>query len=160
MSFDERPSSLTVDLMSEEDLPEILAIEHEAQSAPWTEGMFIEEMKAPRAHCLSVKAKDRGQSFIAAYIVFRFVADELHLHNLAVRRECRRQGLGSNLLNLMKDIGLQAGITSRTLEVRASNREAIGLYEKCGFSVKGRRLRYYDDTKEDALIMWAENLKE
>ena len=58
-------------------------------------------------------------------------------------------------MNLMKDIAFQANIFRRTLEVRASNRKAIGLYEKCGFAVKGRRPRYYDDAKEDALIMWA-----
>lgn len=155
MPPDEKTSRVTVDLMSADDLPEIMAIEREAQPAPWTEGMFIDEMKASPAHCLSVRVEVQGRSFVAAYIIFRFVADEVHLHNLAVRREFRRQGLGFNLMNLMKDIASQANIFRRTLEVRASNRKAIGLYEKCGFAVKGRRPRYYDDAKEDALIMWA-----
>lgn len=156
MYCDEIKCRVTVDLMSEDDLPEILAIERECQPAPWTRAMFIDKMNAPRAHCLTVKAEAGERAFLAAYIVFRFVADELHLHNLAVSKECRRQGLGRNLMNLMKDIGLQAGITRRTLEVRSSNREAIGLYEKCGFVVRGRRRGYYDDTNDDALIMWAE----
>jgi len=39
------------------------------------------------------------------------------------------------------------------LEVRPSNREAIGLYESFGFRVIGRRRGYYYDTGEDALVM-------
>jgi len=50
---------------------------------------------------------------------------------------------------------MQLGICARTLEVRESNKEAISLYLKCGFVVKGRRPLYYTDTHEDALIMWA-----
>jgi ribosomal-protein-alanine N-acetyltransferase len=41
-----------------------------------------------------------------------------------------------------------------TLEVRPSNEAAIGLYEKLGFAVMGRRKQYYEDNGEDALILW------
>ena len=41
-----------------------------------------------------------------------------------------------------------------TLEVRASNIEAIALYEKYGFQILGIRRNYYTDNNEDALIMW------
>ena len=40
-----------------------------------------------------------------------------------------------------------------SLEVRASNREAITLYEKTGFAEEGRRKEFYNAPKEDALIM-------
>ena len=73
----------------------------------------------------------------------------------SVRKEFRRQGLAYNLMKLMKDIAGQLGVTTQTLEVRESNTTAIQLYRKCGFAVKGRRPRYYTDTQEDALIMWA-----
>jgi len=47
-------------------------------------------------------------------------------------------------------------VRAQTLEVRESNAKAISLYQKCGFVIKGRRPLYYTDTREDALIMWAE----
>jgi len=52
------------------------------------------------------------------------------------------------------------GLQRQTLEVRESNLGAINLYRKCGFVVKGKRPRYYTDTNEDALVMWAENEQE
>ena len=45
-----------------------------------------------------------------------------------------------------------------TLEVRASNKKAIHLYEKFGFKSLGLRRKYYQDNNEDALIMWSENI--
>jgi ribosomal-protein-alanine N-acetyltransferase len=41
-----------------------------------------------------------------------------------------------------------------TLEVRTSNAAAIALYERFGFKPAGTRRRYYQDTGEDAMIMW------
>ena len=156
MSSENAPQQVSVDLMKANDLPEILAIERVSFPTPWTEGMFLSELKTTQAQCLVVKVEIDGKTVIGAYIVFWLVADEVHLHNLAVRKEFRRQGLAFNLMQLMKDIGNQIGATRRTLEVRESNQDAIRLYRKCGFVVKGRRPRYYTDTNEAALIMWAE----
>ncbi len=137
------------------DLSEILAIERVSFPTPWTEGMFLDELKTMQAQCLVVKVDIEGKAVVGAYIIFWIVADEVHLHNLAVRKEFRRQGLGYNLMTLMKDIGAQLGATRQTLEVRETNSAAIKLYRKCGFAVKGRRPKYYNDTGEDALVMWA-----
>jgi ribosomal-protein-alanine N-acetyltransferase len=59
-------------------------------------------------------------------------------------------------MDVMAEISRQAGLKTQTLDVRESNAAAIRLYEKCGFVVKGRRPLYYTDTREDALIMWAD----
>ena len=142
--------------MKKEDLPEILAIERLSFPTPWTEGMFLDELRTEHAQCLVVKIETDGKAMIVAYIIFWLVADEVHLHNLAVRSEFRRQGLAHNLMNLMKGIAAQAGIKRQTLEVRETNLGAINLYRKCGFVVKGKRPQYYTDTREDALVMWAE----
>jgi ribosomal-protein-alanine N-acetyltransferase len=160
MSSENTKQQVSVDLMKKEDLPEILAIERASFPTPWTEGMFLDEIKTTHAQCLIIKIEIEGKTFVAAYIIFWFVADEVHLHNLAVKNEFRRQGLACNMMNLMKDIAAQVGITRQTLEVRESNLGAINLYRKCGFVVKGKRPRYYTDTNEDALVMWAENEQE
>ena len=147
---------VTIDLMQRADLPEILVIEGESFSSPWTPGMFMEEIENTLAQCLVIRINYDGKSVIGAYIIFRLIADEAHLHNLAVKKDLQRQGLAQSLMETMKDIAMQVGIGARTLEVRESNKEAISLYLKCGFVVKGRRPLYYTDTSEDALIMWAD----
>lgn len=160
MSSENTKHQVSVDLMKKEDLPEVLAIERESFPTPWTEGMFLDELRTSHAQCLVVKIEIEGKKVIAAYLIFWFVVDEVHLHNLAVRNEFRRQGLAYNMMNLMTDIAVQVGITRQTLEVRESNSGAINLYRKCGFVVKGKRPQYYTDTHEDALVMWAENQQE
>ena len=146
---------IDVDLMRRDDLTEILAIERDAFTSPWTEGMFLDELRTTQAQCLVVRACMTGKVLIAGYIIFWMVADETHLHNLAVRKEFRRQGLAASLLRLMKEIAAGVGIEKQTLEVRETNLAAIELYRKCGFVVKGRRPKYYTDTQEAALIMWS-----
>lgn len=154
MSSENAHHQVSVDLMKPSDLDEILSIERVSFPTPWTEGMFRDELRTKHAQCLVVKVDVEGRLVIGAYIIFWMVADEVHLHNLAVRKEFRRQGLACSLLGLMKDIAQQVGVTRQTLEVRAENLPAINLYRKCGFVVKGRRPKYYTDTGEDALIMW------
>ncbi|MEE9911173.1 MAG: ribosomal protein S18-alanine N-acetyltransferase [Deltaproteobacteria bacterium] len=160
MSSEEKAQQVSIDLMIREDLPEILAIERESFRTPWTEGMFIDELRTRHAQCLVVKVEIDGKAVVGAYIIFWLVADEVHLHNLAVKSEFRRQGLAYHLMNMMKHIAVQLGATRQTLEVRETNSEAINLYRRCGFVVKGKRPRYYTDTQEDALVMWADNQQE
>ena len=46
-----------------------------------------------------------------------------------------------------------------TLEVRVSNLSAQALYTKLGFVTEGKRDKYYEDNKEDALIMWCHDTR-
>jgi ribosomal-protein-alanine acetyltransferase len=147
---------VVIDLMGIKDLPEILTIEKESFASPWSVGMFKDELKVPQSQCLVARISMGEESVIGGYIIFWIVADEAHLHNLAVKKEFRRQGLARHFMDVMTEISRQAGLKTQTLEVRESNAEAIRLYEKCGFVVKGRRPLYYTDTREDALIMWAD----
>jgi [ribosomal protein S18]-alanine N-acetyltransferase len=155
MSSKKTDPQVTIDLMGRADLTEILVIEKESFISPWTSGMFVQELESNLAQCLVIRITSEGKNVIGAYIVFRLIADEAHLHNLAVKKEFKRHGLAQILMETMKNIASQVGIQACTLEVRESNSEAINLYRKCGFVVKGRRPLYYTDTHEDALIMWA-----
>jgi ribosomal-protein-alanine N-acetyltransferase len=147
---------VVIDLMGIRDLPEILIIEKESFASPWSVGMFRDELKVPQSQCLVARIGLREDSVIGGYIIFWIVADEAHLHNLAVKKEFRRQGLARQFMDVMAEISRQAGLKTQSLEVRESNAGAIRLYEKCGFIVKGRRRLYYTDTHEDALIMWVD----
>jgi len=156
MSSEKVFPQVTIDLMDKADLPEIMAIERESFASPWTAGMFTRELDSSHARCLCARINSEDKSIVGGYIIFWLVAGEAHLHNLAVKKEYRSQGLAFGLMEAMKEIAGVNKITSQTLEVRESNTEAIKLYRKCGFVVKGIRPLYYTDTCEDALIMWAD----
>lgn len=156
MSAENKVFEVSADLMTKEDIPEILQIEKESFPAPWSEGMFVGEINNPKSYCISARVKYKNKSILAGYIIFWLVSTEIHLHNLAIKKEFRRQYLAFNLLDVMDDIGRNAGAKAVTLEVRPSNMEAIKLYEKKGFVVKGIRKNYYTETGEDALVMWAD----
>ncbi|NJN57619.1 MAG: ribosomal protein S18-alanine N-acetyltransferase [Leptolyngbyaceae cyanobacterium SL_5_9] len=87
------------------------------------------------------------------------ILEEAHITILAVHPDYQRQGLGQILLWALLRSAWQRGLEWATLEVRASNRAAIALYQKFGFSEVGRRRRYYQDSGEDALILWHKGLQ-
>lgn len=84
--------------------------------------------------------------------------DEAHITTIGVEPEHRGRGLGELLLVAMFDEAFRRHTNWLTLEVRVSNEAAQALYLKYGFHEQGRRLRYYSDNNEDALIMWSEPL--
>jgi len=84
--------------------------------------------------------------------------EEAHITNIAVSPEYRRMHIGEALLKTVIDECYKNMVKYITLEVRAGNTPAIGLYEKYGFKSLGLRKGYYQDNNEDALIMWTENI--
>ena len=86
--------------------------------------------------------------------------DEAHVTTIGVIPSLRGRSLGELLFVALIDEALRRNVTWVTLEVRVSNHSAQALYRKYGFSVQGRRYRYYSDNNEDAHIMWSGNLKD
>jgi ribosomal-protein-alanine N-acetyltransferase len=82
------------------------------------------------------------------------VFDELHLNSVAVDDRWRRQGAARLLLRHVLAEAAAAGARSATLEVRRSNTAALALYDALGFKVEAVRRDYYQDPREDALILW------
>jgi ribosomal-protein-alanine N-acetyltransferase len=143
---------LDVERMRVEDLDEVLAIERLSFSMPWSRGAFLYEMQQNRAaRCWVMREAGR----VVGYVCLWEIADELHITNIAVHPGERRRGLGRTLLGGVIADGRARGLRTVVLEVRPSNREALGLYESFGFRVVGRRRGYYYDTGEDALVMEA-----
>ena len=103
-----------------------------------------------------VDAKLGGEKSLAGYIVGRLVADELHINNFAVREAYRRYGIATALLFRVLQEAKRYHALRAFLEVRAGNTAAQALYERCGFTVVGRRRNYYSNPRDDALIMTAE----
>jgi len=87
------------------------------------------------------------------------ILEESHIILLAVHPSYRRHGLGQILLRTLLAQAHQDGLERATLEARVSNQAALNLYGKFGFRIAGRRPCYYQDTQEDALILWRNHLQ-
>jgi ribosomal-protein-alanine N-acetyltransferase len=132
------------------DLNAIEAIEQEAYPTPWSRSMFASELAKPTSICLGAF---EGQDLVGYVINSRYV-DAWHVMNVAVAPEHQRRGVATALLERLFEVTRDDERRGYTLEVRVSNEDAIGLYEKLGFEPRGIRRGYYTDNREDALIMW------
>jgi ribosomal-protein-alanine N-acetyltransferase len=148
--------NLEIGEYEEGNISEIMAIERDSYPSPWSENMFRNEMTTPISRMLVCRTAHEQERRVAGYAVYWRVADEIHLHNIAVRRDMRRRHVASRMLNEAIRRARLEGARWITLEVRRSNLPAKKFYEKFGFSVRGVRPGYYTDTREDALIMWAD----
>ncbi len=140
--------SVTIRSLGYSDLPQVIAIERRAFPTPWSLAMFVLELSKPSGICLAAIEERR----IVGYLICSRYADVWHLMNIAIDPPVRRRGIATALLEEM--IARAGDEASYTLEVRPSNGHAIALYERFGFRSAGTRRRYYQDTGEDALIMW------
>ena len=139
-----------IDDMKEGELIEVMGIENEAFSDPWTVDMFYSELFNSFSRFWAVREMSGN---LIGYICFWRVVDETHLLNLAVKKNFRRKGIASKILQFAISYWKKDGVKTVLLEVRRSNIAAQELYKKFGFSVMLIRTRYYKNPVEDALVM-------
>ncbi len=128
---------------------EILHIENASFLSPWSVRSFTEEVDRLISRFLALKVDSR----LSGYICFWIFAGEIHLMKMAIHPEMRGNGLGFFLLTRMIEEGRSEKSERVWLEVRLSNDAARALYGKAGFTEIGRRRGYYNNGKEDALVM-------
>ncbi|HEU4689804.1 MAG TPA: ribosomal protein S18-alanine N-acetyltransferase [Vicinamibacterales bacterium] len=141
----------SVSVLGKDDLEAVLAIDAESFLRPWTRHMYEAELaNTTVTRIFGIAIDGRIVGYCASWVL----PGELHINNLAVLPDYRRQGLARALLaEVLAEAG-RLGCTRATLEVRRSNHAARQLYEGIGFSVHGVRRDYYSDPVEDALILW------
>ena len=139
--------------MNADHLDEVAELERICFSAPWSRNMLAEELDNACSAFL-VAEDDAGK--VVGYAGLQVILDEGYITNVAVRPECRRNGIAGKLLQVFLDFGQANHLAFLTLEVRASNYDAIALYGSRGFRSVGRRKNYYEHPKEDAIIMTKE----
>ena len=138
--------------MDRSHLAGIAALERTCFSHPWSEAMLEEELYNDSA-CFLVAEGQEGE--VLGYAGLHVVLDEGYIDNVAVDPACRQQGIADALIDTFTRFGAEK-LAFLTLEVRESNLPAVSLYEKHGFYETGRRKGYYDDPKEDAILMTRE----
>lgn len=135
--------------MDTSHVSQVAELEKLCFSDPWSEKSIGSELENKLAHWL-VSVKD---GCVTGYVGSQTVMGETDMMNIAVHPDHRRQGIAEELVSALVSDLKQQGSHCLTLEVRASNLPAQKLYEKLGFSLVGRRPRYYHNPREDALIL-------
>lgn len=149
------PESISIRRMRLDDLEQVHEIDRVSFALPWPANSFKYEMEKNPSSLLWVAEATRtdGSRCVAGSIVVWMVLDEAHIATIAVLPGYRGRGISRELMAAGLLDALDHGAVSATLEVRAGNRVAIGLYEKFKFVEAGIRPRYYRDNNEDALIL-------
>jgi [ribosomal protein S18]-alanine N-acetyltransferase len=143
-----------------DDLNAIVALDHRCFGKLWTLNQYAREIESLNSDLLLViPAQIDPPVPLLAYGCLWRILDEAHITLLAVNPDYQRQGLGTLMLWALLTGARDRKMARATLEVRTSNQGAIALYESFGFQEAGRRKQYYEDTGEDALILWRSGLQ-
>ncbi len=110
--------------------------------SPWSE-LSVTESIENKAHTVLVYGTD-----VKGVLIFSEVFGEYEILNFAVKRDRRGKGIGEKLLTELINRA-----NCIYLDVRKSNYPAISLYKKHNFKVMGERVNFYNNPKEDAILM-------
>jgi len=145
-------SPVTVSRATPDDLRDVAALQRRSFTNAWGAEAIQWELDHTDVARLYVARTETGEliAYCACWIVF----DELHINSLAVDDRYRRQRVASRLLDHVFRNAVADGARMATLEVRQSNEAARALYEGLGFKIEGVRRNYYQDPREDGLILW------
>ena len=136
------------------DVGELVDIENHQFPEPWTRSMLLEEIANTESRRYTVA---EANGVIVGYLGVMFVLkDELHVNTIGTRPGHEGRGVASSLLDEAWAEARARGVARATLEVAVSNSRAIALYYRYGFAPVGVRKNYYERTREDALILWAD----
>ena len=141
---------MTIDPFIESDLDDVVRIEQESFSEPWTRKMFRDELEGNPFASLFVSRK---AGTIVGHVCFWVLFEELHIMNVAVSPDHRRRGIASLMLAHAITHARTQGAHSAMLEVRASNVPALAFYTQMGFQQIALREQYYSNPVEDAMIL-------
>jgi ribosomal-protein-alanine N-acetyltransferase len=135
--------------MTPRDLDQVMLIEQEAFSLPWSRQSYENELKNQYANYLVIDYQGDVGGYGGIWVVF----DEAHITNVAVASSFRGRGWGRALMLELEALARRKRAVRILLEVRPSNRAAIAMYHGLGFMVSGLRKQYYSDNNEDAIVM-------
>ncbi len=141
--------NLFVEKMKASHIENVALLEKECFSTPWSEVGLRAELNNPNARFYVAFSGGRVVGYIGAHNIL----GEVYITNVAVSKDFRRQGIGNALITHLLNVCANEDAEFVTLEVRESNSQAIALYEKTGFSNVGSRRNFYENPREDAILM-------
>lgn len=142
-------SNYLIRRMTVRDLDEVMAIEAQVFSLPWSKQSYMGELKNQFATYLVCDKEAEVTGYVGIWVVF----EEAHITNVAVAPKWQGQGLGRVLMEEAEKVARSKNALRILLEVRPSNHAALSLYKSLGYMETGRRKEYYSDNGEDAIVM-------
>ncbi len=136
--------------LSASDLKVVQAIEQESFHDSWAVESWLAELNSSITKYIVLEQ----EGIIKGFAGFWLIAGEAQVTRVAVAKDERGKGLGKMLTEALVAAAWKEGAEAVTLEVRKSNLTAQTVYAKTGFTVSGVRPNYYEDNREDAIIMW------
>lgn len=143
--------ALVFEKMQLADLQQVMAIENEAFTSPWSASYFRIGLRKPKPNEHFYVAR-KPDEHIVGYVVFRIICDEGHLYNLAVAAAYRRRGIAKYLLTATLEMIAARGGRQVFLEVDVANVAAHALYRQFGFRICRIRKNYYG-FRQDAYVL-------
>ena len=132
-----------------EDVFDILNFDKEYFSNNFDEKFYIEYIENKKV--LVAKEKD-----VVGYVLFNQIFDEAEIYKIVVSKDFRNKQIAYNLIEfLIKELKLR-DVSKVFLEVRESNIPARNLYKKCGFVEIRKIFDYYNNPKENGIMMLKE----
>lgn len=150
------PSDMTIAPMTIADIAAVMQIERASFTTTWPADAFYNELHTNK---LAQYYVGRIGDTIVGYGGIWVIFEDSHVTTIAVDPVYRGRKLGEALLLHLLERAIDGGAAWMTLEVRESNASAQKLYRKYGFTTVTTRKGYYSDNNENALVMWAGNLK-
>lgn len=147
--------NISYNIFSKEDIQGIFEVSNLSFKLPWSIESIKSEINNPLAKY--IVAKDMESNKILGFIGVWIILGECDITNIAVHPEFRKLGIGEKLLTSMINLCESLNCNIINLEVRSSNLSAISLYKKLNFLEVGLRKGYYEDNKEDAILMQYKN---
>jgi [ribosomal protein S18]-alanine N-acetyltransferase len=133
-----------------------MAIERQVYPRPWSPSLFVSEMGAGRTRHYLVALDGRN---VVGYGGLISYGDEAHVTTIAVDPGYQRLKIGTRLLHDLVAEARHMGAHAVSLEVRVTNWGAQRMYGRFGFRPVGVRKNYYQETNEDALVMWTDDIR-
>jgi ribosomal-protein-alanine N-acetyltransferase len=149
-------SDLNVQLVTQDQLPQLVELDQLCFGGLWTLDNYQWELDHPESVLITLSSSN--YSYLIGVGCFWSILDEAHITLLAIHPDHQGKGLGKLLLSHLLKEAIKLNLERATLEVKASNEIALSLYQKFGFKIAGRRKGYYQETGEDALVLWCSSL--
>ena len=152
---------LKLKALKAEQLQQVVELDRICLGGLWTLEGYQRELHSPNSTLLALSlSKAKESNYIVGIGCFWAILEEAHVTILAVHPDYQGQGMGQLLLYALLSDAVKRNLERATLEVRESNKSALFLYHKFGFQTAGKRKGYYQQTGEDALILWRSGLNQ
>ena len=166
---------IRIQTMSPKDIPSVVKLDQLCFGGLWNAQGYQRELESPNSDLLILLMSQNQEEIVSKSSKFESefsyhhksiigigclwaILEEAHITILGIHPQYQGLGLGQLLLYALMRYAWERGLERATLEVAASNISALSLYHKFGFQDVGRRRGYYQQTGEDALILWRGHL--